>query len=181
MSVLVEGISVIVRLETLKTKYPGGPMRYWLNCPNKTFCADGTLARIGFMAPCDVRVWIDILEEHGFIAVDKRDHFVDLAVVDQLEGPTRSCDWLESGVHKDGYALAWLKGTEPARAHFPRNWKLETSLSMHFQRTSKDLQQGWLDEACPTPDGMHHRKNPLTGQLEHLAMIWGPQEDSQVS
>ena len=54
MPVLLEAISVIVRRETLERKYPGGVDGYARDCPNRTFCADEYLTRVGFTGPPDV-------------------------------------------------------------------------------------------------------------------------------
>jgi len=181
MSVLVEAISVIVRVETLKTKYPGGPVRYWLDCPNQTFCTDRILTRVGFMAACDVKVWIDRLQELGFTAVDENNAFVDFAVIDQQDGPTRDCDWLLWGTHKAGYGLTWLKGSDPSECRFPRNWKLESSLSKSCKRTLEPDLERWMKRAHWGQDGMLHRKDPVDDQVDHLAMIWGPDLPSQAN
>jgi len=73
MSVLVEAISVIVRISTLRDKYPSGVDAYRALCPNRTYCADEPLTRIGFMVPDDVRGFVKILERgrhaEGFAAV----------------------------------------------------------------------------------------------------------------
>ncbi len=54
MAVLIEGISVVVPVDVLEEKYPGGLDAYANDCPNQTFCCDGELTRVGFMTPVDV-------------------------------------------------------------------------------------------------------------------------------
>ena len=53
MAVLVEGFSVIVRKEALERNFPGGLDAYQRQLPNRTYCADDQLCRVGFMAQAD--------------------------------------------------------------------------------------------------------------------------------
>jgi hypothetical protein len=94
MAVLVEGISVIVRKEAIKRKIKGGWNAFKKTIPNRTFCADEEIARVGFMSPSDTRMYVETLEGLGlrFLADGEA---VDIAVVDQLAGPTTKCGWLE--------------------------------------------------------------------------------------
>ena len=69
MAVLVEAISVVIRLETLAEKYTGGVDQYAQDCPNGTFCMDGNIVRVGFMSPDDVNAFIGNLERLGFRCV----------------------------------------------------------------------------------------------------------------
>ncbi len=131
VSVLVEGISVVVRVDTIEEKYPGGLEQYRRDCPNLTFCEDGKLTRIGFMTPADVGVQVRALEERSMVF--KRDgKCVDVAVVDQREGPTVPCDWLHYAKDDRGMAYCWLDGTEPGEVSVPEGWKWEESLSSQF-------------------------------------------------
>jgi hypothetical protein len=65
MAVLVEGISVIVRRDAVQSLYPGGWEGFVADAPNKTLCADPNLARVGFMAPDDVKAFVAQLERVG--------------------------------------------------------------------------------------------------------------------
>ena len=82
MAVLVEAISVIIPLTVLDVKDPGGRAHYERDCPNKTFCADEYLSRVGFMVPDDVRAFVHGLSEIGLVHTD-RGQAIDLVVVDQ--------------------------------------------------------------------------------------------------
>jgi hypothetical protein len=96
MAVLVEAISVIVRLEAINSKFFGGWPEF-VNCvPNRTMCTDGELVRVGFMVPSDVETFVNLLESLGLVFL-RNDCAIDLAVVDQMTGPTRPADWLEFG------------------------------------------------------------------------------------
>jgi hypothetical protein len=124
MAVLLEAISVIVRRATLEEKYPGGLSAYQRDCPNATFCMDAELTRIGFMIPPDVETFVGRLMHRGLLFYD--DHtFLDIAVVDQFQGPTRPCSWLVAARSTDGLAVAWLLGGDMGAVAFPRGWKKE--------------------------------------------------------
>jgi hypothetical protein len=114
MSVLVEGISVIVQESTLTRLYPGGVEQYESDCPNATFCRDGYITRVGFMAPPDVKRFVQQLVSHGLQFHDAVE-FIDIAVVDQHQGPTSKCRWLEAGKHPAGFyrGMACREESEP--------------------------------------------------------------------
>jgi hypothetical protein len=131
MSVLVEAISVLVTSSTLAAKYPGGVEQYELDAPNDTYCSDGHLTRVGFMAPLDVKAFVNKLRELGLAFHDGR-QFVDIAVVDQHQGPTSLCPWLECGRHPKWFALAWLRGMSPSPMAAPRDWTVDQSAQLHF-------------------------------------------------
>ena len=128
MAVLVEATSVIVRIDILEEKYPGGFEDYKRDCPNSTFCADEYLTRVGFMNPRDVKIFVDQLEEYGLLP-DDGEKFVDLAVADQLNGPNAPCDWLGFAWVPDGPACTFLIGTHPGNIAVPNGWDFENSLS----------------------------------------------------
>ena len=123
MSVLAEAISVIVPVSVLEQKYPGGAVQYARDCPNRTFCFDDHLTRMGFMAPTDVSVYVDHLVKLGltYLCAGKA---IDFVVVDQNYGPTTPCDWIEGGKHPEGYSAVWMAGTVPDRFCHPDEWTL---------------------------------------------------------
>jgi len=173
VSVLIEGISVVVRNETLEEKYPGGVDAYRLHVPNRTFCTDGVLTRVGFMVPIDVGFWVRILQKRGLLWVDSEKRFRDIAVVDQLAGPTSTCDWLVYERQFDGPNYAWLSGTEPGELAVPRDWCYEESLSKDFIYTPKEGADRWR-AAEGHRDGCDLFIHPRTGQKTACARPFGP-------
>lgn len=131
MSVLVEAISVIIPLETLRAKYPGGPVAYARDCPNQSFCKDRHLTRVGFMTPDDTRRFVEKLLLLGFTHALGAEA-IDLVVVDQSHGPTLPCRWLEAGRHSAGYAAAWKAGTVPGKLAHPPGWTPAQSAALQF-------------------------------------------------
>ena len=92
MALLVEGISVIVRIDRIDETYPGGREGFEDDCPNQTLAADGDHASVWFMNPADVESFCKHLEDCGLV-FQREGKAIDFAVVDQLQGLTVDCDW----------------------------------------------------------------------------------------
>lgn len=123
MSVLCEAISVVVPADVVERRYPGGLRGYQADCPTRTFCCDEHLTRIGFMQPAVSEQWVARLVSVARLTPLSMDgDFRDLAVVDQYEGLTLPCPWLETAV-EDGVRRAWLRGTEPGVMAIPDSWR----------------------------------------------------------
>ena len=148
MAVLVEAISVIVRRDAITARFSGGWRQVLAIVPNSTLCADEDLARVGLMSPPDTEAFVRRLENRGlnFVLDGKA---VDIAVVDQMRGPTRPAEWLEFarlsfGGTENKVAACWLfegpriaagihlsaKGMALAT---PDGWTYDDSLSANFK------------------------------------------------
>jgi hypothetical protein len=159
MAVLVEGISVIVRRQAIDERLAGGWSRFVAEVPNATLCADNDLARVGFMLPTDVKAFIDRLTEHGLRFVQDG-LAIDIAVVDQIRGPTMPVEWLEYAQIPfadtgSKVAACWLfEGPRMAAGiHFPgrslelatpAGWRYDESLSANFSFVPTDQVQSRL-------------------------------------
>ena len=107
MAVLVEAISVAVRLDAIDARFVGGWAAFLASVPNRTLCADADLARVGFMAPEDVLAYVTELEAGGLVYLCKGEA-QDLAVLDQLHGPTVNAPWLDFGtIYVDEFKGEW--------------------------------------------------------------------------
>ncbi len=94
MAVLVEGISVVMRIKTVEDLYPGGFPAFCSHVPDNTLCFDEEIAGIAFMTPQDAGAFIGHLETHSFtFQIDGKAK--DIAVMDQYKGATMFCNWLE--------------------------------------------------------------------------------------
>ncbi len=134
MAVVCDALSVLVRNETLDDRWPGGAEAYAAEAPNRTFCTDGLLTRIGCMTPNDVSYWVDLLRDRGYRFVEDIEGVatcIDIAVVDQLSGPTADCPWIVTEV-RDGVRWSWLAGQDPGELVGPPGWTPAKSASMHF-------------------------------------------------
>jgi hypothetical protein len=134
MAVLAEAISVVIRAKPLLAAYQDNWDAFKLDVPNATLCADGEIVRLGFMSPDDVEQFVKRLTERGLIHLD---HGIarDIVVVDQLQGPTSGCTWLDFGhVNLDAdptkrIAACRLKGSASWKVILPDDWQFENSLS----------------------------------------------------
>jgi hypothetical protein len=135
MAVLVEGISVIVRRAAISANYPGGWEAFVRETPpNRAFCYDANLARVGFMRPEDVKPYVKCLVRRG-IARQTPARDGDLVVVDQIMGPTTRCDWVDGGwVELQGgkVAAVRLTGDTTNTITTPHGWKYKGSLSEKY-------------------------------------------------
>jgi hypothetical protein len=137
VAVLVEGISVILRVDVLRERFPGGWEAFRAAVPNETMCADNEIVRVGFMMPADAEAYVNGLTEYDIrYVVDGKAR--DLVVADQLHGPMRPCDWAEFGqVKLDGdpkkrVAACRKVGSEEREVVMPLGWKFESSLSASY-------------------------------------------------
>lgn len=136
MSVLIEAHSIIVRCDAVYDSHTGGWELFEAEVPNGTFCSDGEVARVGFMAPADARTYLGHLIGRGlrFLEDGKA---VDVAAVFQLDGLTVPCDWLDfyrfSSAHFGGsVACCKLHDSLGTALATPARWKYEGSLSQTF-------------------------------------------------
>ena len=116
MAVQLEFINLIVPIETIKAKYPGG----WEACLEDHRDAiggriwfDDYLFRDGAMNPMDMQFLIECWNSMGFETkreVDGTIVWQDVCVADSINGNSRPCDWL---LHMDTEDAVYLKGTEP--------------------------------------------------------------------
>lgn len=110
MAVLVEGISVIIKCDTL-AKHNHENSLFNTNRYEETYCSDGELLRIGFMSPNEVEGFINTLEVQGYKFM-QNDEYFEIAVVDQQRGLMAKCQWLEFGKiafgEKGKVSACWL-------------------------------------------------------------------------
>lgn len=146
MAVVVEGISVVFRLDAVDRVASGGCAALDALIPNATFCSDGELARVGFLSPANTEAFVNELKARGlqFVVAGK---CKDIAVVDQQHGLTMPCDWLEFThlrMCEGKVGACWLfegpriaAGTHMKSTSIelatPAGWEYEGSLSQKFK------------------------------------------------
>lgn len=111
MPVLVEGISVILRVGATEEKYPDRWEGFVRDSPNNSLYADGDLARVGFMSPQDTKRFVSSLASHGLTYLDDGEA-VDLVVADQQRGVAAPCNRAE---HVVACRAAGSAGVSPPR------------------------------------------------------------------
>jgi hypothetical protein len=134
VAVLIEGISVVIRVEAIVQSYKGGLEAFSQEVPNGTLRADGELASITFMTPEDARSYVSHLEKRGLRYRDKSGA-LDLVVVDQITGLCAPCDWVSFGSthwnnEPDKPVAVCARNLElTQRTVVPNGWNFNNSLS----------------------------------------------------
>ena len=133
MAVIIEAISVVLRRSSIAERFKGGWPAFQRAIPNATGCQDDDLARVGFMTPVDVEAFVSMLEMGGLIFC-QNGQAIDIAVVDQLRGPSVPAPWLEVGRIElfnppMNVCACWLAGKKLDGIALPAGWKFEGSLS----------------------------------------------------
>jgi hypothetical protein len=128
MSVLAEAFSVVVPVSVLKRGYPDGLDGFARDCPNGSFCSDGVLARVGFLARKDAEYFLSMLTSAG-LTVKSRDVYIDAALIDQNTGPVATCLWLELGRERDGTPVCWHVAARRGVLHVPEGWEPSPSFN----------------------------------------------------
>ena len=127
MSVLAEGFSVIVRVSTIETTLEGGIETYVKLVPNRTFCSDQYLTRVGFLDLPTANDFLERLRAVGFTH-QNIDEGPDVAVLHQGEGLLSVAFWLEWNRDDAGLSIAWLAGTQPGAVATPAGWSPNSAL-----------------------------------------------------
>jgi hypothetical protein len=94
MAVLIEANTVVVRVDAIQRSYEHGLWEFRRDVPNRTFCTDGVLARVSFMAPVDVLCFVNSLALRG-LRYRRRHERRDVAIIDQERADNAACDWLD--------------------------------------------------------------------------------------
>jgi hypothetical protein len=167
MAVLIEAISVVIRADSLLNAFNDEWKEFVAIVPNQTLCADTELARVGFMTPNDVELFIKKLEMFGLTYLEN-DKCVDIAVVDQLRGPTMECDWLEfshGDLSEQGHRVAGcsLLNSEITKLFTPDGWEHENSLSCSYGFVPTEHIEKGL-KFLRHEDGNDVYLNPTTGE-----------------
>ena len=177
MSVLVECISVVVRRSDIERRYAGGLAGYQADCPNRTFCADENLVRIGFMRERDASIFILRGLGRAGLASSSTGRLEDLAiqsdsvaVVEQCRGPWHPEDsaWLEYVDRPDGVSTCWLAGEPPGELAAPPDWKPEHSRNKVRLAGVEGVRPATPDTLPPVPEG-HVRL--------WMGAAYGPEDD----
>ena len=164
MAVLAEMYSVILRNSRIEAHYPGGLDGYRSACPNSTFCSDGEVCRIGFMALTDAEALLDSLEAVG-LGKDSG----DLALLDESQGLLQPCDWLALG-RIEGMPAAALIGSQLEVLVAPPGWSPSQGKAKHL--TKEDLQRDY--ELIGAEDGAETYRNRATGELVYVGRVQPP-------
>ncbi len=137
MTVLVEAVSVIIKLEAIDRVLSNGWESFREHMPNFTLCRDDHFARFCFMNKDEAMAFKDKLESLNFVYQSK-EGAQDFVFIDQQHGPTIPCSWIEYG-HVDLYndpqkkvAACRLAGSQDEGVVTPDGWKYENSFTERY-------------------------------------------------
>jgi hypothetical protein len=165
MAVLIEAISVVIRVDSIQRQFSGGWPEFKKSVPNRTLCDDNEIARVGFMTPADVQAFVRVLESRGLTHLRDRTA-ADCVVVEQMHGPCNACEWIEFGsvmIEEHQVDAGRLKGSTVRQLATPEGWTFENSLSCSFGFVPK----GELDKSLRLlrrEDDLEIYWNALTGK-----------------
>jgi len=108
MSVLIEGINVVIRRSAVEARVPDGVDGLAEAAAEAARCADTHLVRFGFLDGESADRFLEHLDQLGF-RIDDGNQFLEAAVVDQVYGLPLPCDWLEFDSAPGEPAFCWLK------------------------------------------------------------------------
>ncbi len=133
MSVLIEGISVVIRVEAIEHTVAGGVPGVAQAAPNGSFCSDGELVRLGFTDAAGASSYVAELEAAGLVPADGG-AACDLVVVDQQAGFCMRCDWAEVvevvlDEERGRSVMACRARGSQGPLRTPAGWDYETSLT----------------------------------------------------
>lgn len=156
MAVLAEMYSVVVRVSTLLADYPGGVATYEADCPNRTFCSDGEVCRVGFMSWADTEAFLQSLRrftitpEAGVVAIVRED-----------KGLLQASEWLE--FHRiEGIPTARLVDSTVEVLVAPPGW---VPGGRHVLTSEADLCQ---QELVADRNGVASYRDATTGEVLHV-------------
>jgi hypothetical protein len=154
MGVSCRGYSVIVRNSVVENGLVGGVDTYKRLCPNRTFCTDGFICRVGFMHLNDAKSFVS---EVTNTALFNRGSVEDFAIVDPGLGILPWPDWLVFGDYQ-GIPIARLVGTEHVNLFIP-----ESELDSKMEAISfKDLRESY--DFVEAQDNVEHYVHKVTGK-----------------
>ena len=136
MSVLIEGINLVIQREAANARYPGGVVALSEAVSDAALCMDDHLIRFGFLEGERVDAVVEQLESAGLELTDGH-RFLDFAIVDQMNGLPLPCDWLEFDSAPGEPAFCWKRGEARGTLVVPSNWRYEHSLSRRFGRITE--------------------------------------------
>lgn len=139
MAVLIEAVSVIVRMEAIQNKFFGGISAFYAAIPNDTYCSDGSLCRVGFMSDADAHFYMSELMRNGLHRPLDNKENTDIAYAQQDVGLVRPCSWLTTGPfvidHENHTVLACsLNNDSQQGLAVPPHWSYEQYASLQKYR-----------------------------------------------
>ena len=166
MAVLIEGISVVIKVSSITQLTKDKNLDFDSLIPNQTECSDNELSRVGFMAMNDAHSFINILEKQGF------NYLEDIIIIDHVDGLYQACEWVELhqyGNESDNTKVIGcrLKDSNEERLFIPTGWEYEGSLYTTGSQFSGEEVKEKLT-LLEQKGGMSKYKNNDTGEIVYV-------------
>lgn len=166
MAVSALAISVVIRNSTIEVRYPGGMAAFARSCPNRTYCTDGSISRVGFMVQSDAETFINRLRAAD-LTLSPEEFPSQIAVTVQGHGFLTPCDWLQLGLF-DGHPSVWLAGADCGELYFPQG-QLNCNVTT---LTAEELRRDF--ELVGSTDGTEVYRHKATGEMRYVGRAFGP-------
>ncbi|PKO33648.1 MAG: hypothetical protein CVU34_11885 [Betaproteobacteria bacterium HGW-Betaproteobacteria-7] len=126
MAILLEGYSLVFRIDAIEQKYPGGTHGLVYDWNNGSWCSDGSLGRISYYAKDDAFCCLLALADRGLNIAST--HAEDVALILHGGHPWAPCLWAEVETTPSGFVYCAHISDKPERIFFPgyfrRDWSL---------------------------------------------------------
>lgn len=191
MAVLVERFTVVLAIEAVVERYPGGWDGLWAEPPNGSGRHDDDLVAFSFASRPEFRAWLERLERHGF--ADAGTILAATELSERIRTPEQIAELQARIATTRELALvyrrqpcrppwlafdeaccpgtqvvvggAWLAGMEPVGLATPAGWSVEDAVPERDEPESGD-------ELLPT---WHEFVRSLPAEEREEMLRWGPE------
>jgi len=193
MTILIEAISVVVRLDALDRLGVDGRDAFFNLIPNQTYYEDKKIGRVGFMEEHDALDFINNLSSIGLCQSDDSGAYMDFAILLQEQEEIKPCPWIERfeiewenklldvAAFVDSCGKVWLED-DPGSFIAPVDWSPDRGIVYHvkddalrYQKTLSTPDGGILDQyLSPTGEVTFVGRSPRWFDLPILCLIRMP-------
>ena len=136
MAILLEGYSLVFRIEAVDQKYPGDVHRLVYDWNNGSWCSDGSLGRLSYYSKDDAFCCFLALADRGLDI--ESTHAEDVAFIQHGGQPWAPCLWAEVETSPSGFVYCSHISDKPEKIVFPRYFRHDWSLA-HYATEDEDV------------------------------------------
>ena len=127
MAILLEGYSLVFRIETVKQKYPGGTHGLVYDWNNGSWCSDGLIGRLSYYGKDDAFCCYSALADKG-LAIGTT-YAKDVALFLHGGRPWAPCLWAEVEMSPSGFVYCMHLSDKSEKIVYPRYFRHGLSLA----------------------------------------------------
>ena len=135
MTLLLEGVSLVVANKVLEARFPGGSRGFGATLDNGSFCTDGTVSRLSFFEIDDALCTLMAMPDYGLAL--SPDFAADVAVFLYGGVSWPPCLWLESSFEQGELPVCW---------HVTEEKTSRIAVPNYFRQGATLARYGHLDE-----------------------------------